>query len=339
MTPHPAAGMAALFQRGRSRASPTGGGFARPSLASFAAGAPDSSDPDSDDSDDDMAVAPPSSRATETLEDRLTLAITGEEPLAAYAAATAPRAAPQKAGFLRRLGALRRSVSPAKRGAAAQQHGDKSPQKPLATARESAPQPDASDPNQHRQQNGSGADSSRSQEAERGAGAEHTMQGALNTSRMTQHSQPLRSHALGERQGSGRSAVASRAAMPGHDSMAARPPEVGSHAAAVGPTPTAVTGFARSGSDASSMATETTAASSGVSLAMGNARTAADSYGGSVFASALNQEAGLQLLSQVLSVRQRTKRGWAAVLSPAHHFESMRKSRRSRVHRQQSYVA
>ena len=79
------------------------------------------------------------------------------------------------------------------------------------------------------------------------------------------------------------------------DSDAARHPESGGHKAAAAVAPA---GMARSGSDASSLVTDTTMAS-GVSSGLGNARTAADSYGGSVFASALNQEAGLQLLSQV----------------------------------------
>ena len=304
--------MAALFQRGRSMAAPAGR-FERPSPANFASEAPDSSESDSDDSDKDVAAAPSSFRATGPLEDLAAPATPGARPVPAGAAAAAPNAALSKAGFLRRLGALRRSVSPAKRGAAGQQNSEQSPQKPVPAARKSVAKPTAADPHESRHPSAFGAASSRNQELGRGAGEGHEAEDAAKTARMPRHPQSLGSHPLGWHQGLNTTSVASTAAMLRQESAAARLSENGSHHAA------AVAGIARSGSDASSLATETTVASSGVSLGLGNARTAADSYGGSVFASALNQEAGLQLLTQVCLPFKAVKDEGGQRCGPARH--------------------
>ena len=282
--------MAALFQRGRSRPAP----------ASFASEALDSSDAESDVSEEDMvAAAPSSSSAMHDLEDRTAPAAARMEPMTADTAAAVPGAAPSKTSFLRRLGTLRRSVSPAKRGTAGQQKGEKSPKRPGPAADEATAKPTAAEVLADRQPTSGSADNSRDRELGRGADEGWQAQGAAKPARVQQHPHSHGSHPSAWNQGLDPNSGASRAPMHRQESAAARLSESRSHNAAAGPT-AAVAAIARSGSNASSLATDTTVvSSSGTSLGLGNARTAADSYGGSVFASALTQEAGLQLLTQV----------------------------------------
>ena len=206
-------------------------------------------------------------------------------------------------GLLRRLGALRRSVSPGKKGTAGTIGPKQSPQKASPTcgrngdvsasgnsaAAHAQRQHATSRPHGGRQRVlGGAAVEGRDLPA---AQPSHGVARSAGLPQYTQH----HGDSAGPPMGTQAAPPSGRSPLVRENSAAARLPDNGARHA----TAAAVSGIVRSGSDASSLATEMTVAS-GVSSGLGNARTAADSYGGSVFASALNHEAGLQLLNQVL---------------------------------------
>ncbi len=283
--------MAALWQRGRSQAPGAAGGFKSPPM--HFASEPLDSDTDSDESDTEPPLPSESPVAVPAQHTALAATAASAKSVPSKAAGS-----PSQGRLLWRLGALRRSVSPVKKGAAAGTGGmSKSPQKALPASSSNS---DASGTStstaalkQPKQHATSGLHGSRSQTTKGSAAAAgrdlHSArpgEGAARTSPST--STRKEAH-------DGRNPARSSIGHQHSDAM--RHPESGGHKATAAAA-VAAAGIARSGSDASSLVTDTTVAS-GVSSGLGNARTAADSYGGSVFASALNQEAGLQLLSQV----------------------------------------
>ena len=285
--------MAAVLQRGRGPTQ-VAGDFPR-----YDSG-PSDTDSDSEESEADV---PPSGDGPSIVSLKHPALAATASPKGARIKA-APQASPSQGGLLWRLGALRRSVSPAKKGAAGA--ASVSPQKPLP-----APSTSRSSSDVTAVSTSAAVPAERQQATFRPHGSRPQMNGntaaagqdpqtvthssaAARTPPLPQHTQPHGANPALQKEPSD-GARSGRPAVARQDSAAARIPEKGSHRAAA---MAAAGGMARSGSDASSLATESTIAS-GVSSGLGNARTAADSYGGSVFASALNQEAGLQLLSQV----------------------------------------
>ena len=275
------------MQRGRTQ-TPAAAGFDSLSPSRFASGPADHDSDSSDESDDEVPFPT-------------------DGPLAAglkHNAGQASDGSPSKGGLLRRLGALRRSVSPAKKGTTATAGEKKSPQKPVpapgssgdatpisvAAPALSRPQQTTPRPHDSRPRVGGTAAAGRDLQGFQLNG------GDARAARSPKHAQP-HGRSAGSQRGAQEAPFSERPSMVRRDSAAARVPETGSrHATSA--TAGVSASIVRSASNASSLATDTTAAS-GVSSGLGNARTAADSYGGSVFASALNQEAGLQLLNQV----------------------------------------
>ena len=281
--------MAALWQRGRSQTPGAAAGFKSPPM--HFGSEPLDSDTDSDESDAEPPLPSEGPKAVPAQHTALAATASGKS------APSKAAGSPSQSGLLWRLGALRRSVSPVKMGAAGASSASKSAQQaPPASCSNS----DASGTStataalkQPKQQATSGQHGSRSQTRKGGAAeagrALHSARPSEGAARTAASSSML--NAAHEGRNSGRQPSGQQ------DNDAARHPASGGHKATVA-VAVAAAGIARSGSDASSLITDTTVAS-GVSSGLGNARTAADSYGGSVFASALNQEAGLQLLSQV----------------------------------------
>lgn len=286
--------MPAFVQRGRSQ-RPSAGRFDGLSPSRLASASADS-DSDSDDSDGELTL-PMDGPLAAALKQASAPVTADVRPRSGIAAT---EESPPKGGLLRRLGALRRSVSPAKKRTTGASGSKQSPQKSMpdpgssgdVTAAETAA-PALAQP----QQTSSRLYNTRPLAACSASATGRDPQGAQpsgvvdRTAHMPQHA-----HSAGKQKAAQEAPPHGRTSLVRQNSAAPRLPENGSHHATAAAV--AAAGIARSGSDASSLATETTVAS-GVSSGLGNARTAADSYGGSVFASALNQEAGLQLLSQV----------------------------------------
>ena len=287
LTQQATAVMAALWQRGRSETPRAAGGCKSPPIQ-FSGALPES-DTDSDESDTEM---PPLGGPTMAPAQHAVRPATASAKPAPSKTEGSPS---QGGGLLWRLGALRRSVSPVKKGAAGTAGTSKSPQKGLPVSSSNSDASGASTATaaaltQQRQQATSKSHGRRSQTVGSAAEAGQNSQAGQPSDRAAS-SAP--SSSMNEGAHSGRSPPR-RSAGHQHGDAVRHPEGGGGHKLAAA----AAAGIARSGSDASSLITDTTVAS-GVSSGLGNARTAADSYGGSVFASALNQEAGLQLLSQV----------------------------------------